>query len=84
MNQALDLASIQRMLGPDATLQDARDVAEIMPPEGWPPDVLQWVRDGVGTPPPMSASALTDLYGRLSDSRRADLSECARVISLAP
>jgi hypothetical protein len=43
---------------------------------------MRWLSDGDGSPP--SAEILLGIYNDLTDSRKADLVECARVIAVAP
>lgn len=72
-------------LGPDATEQDAAEVADAFPgvaADDLPDELFSRVRDGSGEPP--SLAALVGLYNDMSDSRKADLLEAAHVIALAP
>jgi len=73
------------LLGPDATFDDARELDAALGgvhPSQLPPETFQWLREGEGPAP--SASTLLGIYNDLSDSRKADLVECAKVIAMAP
>lgn len=47
-------------------------------PNDLPLDTFQWLRDGTGAPPPVSV--IVDVYNGLSESRKLDLYEAAKVI----
>jgi hypothetical protein len=75
-------------MGPEASRADAETVEaalrECCPgvhPSDLPPDTFRWLRGGTGSAP--SASVLLGLFNDMTDSRKGDLIECAKVISMA-